>query len=59
MVAAFAGKSCKGTWTLRVRDAAAQDFGLLVSFSLGLSFPHPDRSPRIVEPKVTKKKRKK
>ena len=40
---AFAGKNCKGTWTLKIQDAAAQDTGTLVSFGLALSFPHPDR----------------
>lgn len=56
---AFAGKSCKGTWTLQIRDAAALDFGTLVSFSLGLSFTHPDRAPRPPQPKAAKKKRRK
>jgi subtilisin family serine protease len=37
----FAGKICKGTWTLQIKDAAAQDFGTLISFSLGLTFVHP------------------
>jgi len=36
----LAGKSCKGTWILEIKDAAAADFGTLVSFSLGLTFPH-------------------
>ncbi|NOT54005.1 MAG: S8 family serine peptidase [Deltaproteobacteria bacterium] len=58
-LAAFAGKGCKGTWTLQIRDAAAADFGTLVSFSLGLSFAHPDRSPRTVEAKGVKKKTRK
>jgi subtilisin family serine protease len=44
---AFAGKSCKGTWTLQIQDAAAEDAGRLVSFALILSFPHPDR---VVQP---------
>lgn len=44
-LAQLAGRSCKGTWTLRIRDAAAEDFGTLVSFSLGLFFLHPDRAP--------------
>ncbi len=48
-LAKFAGKSCKGTWTLKVQDAARQDSGTLVSFSLGLSFAHPDRAPRVAE----------
>jgi subtilisin family serine protease len=56
---AFVGKSCKGAWTLKIQDAAAQDFGTLVSFSLGLSFTHPDRSPRRPEPQATTKKPKK
>jgi subtilisin family serine protease len=36
----LAGKSCKGTWSLEIKDAAAADFGTLVTFSLGLTFPH-------------------
>jgi subtilisin-like proprotein convertase family protein len=36
----FAGKSCKGTWILRIQDAAAEDVGRLNSVSLVLSFPH-------------------
>ncbi len=44
-LAKFAGKGCKGAWTLRVQDAAQADSGTLVSFSLGLTFAHPDRSP--------------
>jgi subtilisin-like proprotein convertase family protein len=44
-LADLAGRICKGSWTLRIRDAAAQDFGALISFSLGLSFVHPDRAP--------------
>lgn len=43
-LARFAGKACKGTWTLRIRDAAAQDAGVLASFSLRLAFAHPDRA---------------
>jgi subtilisin family serine protease len=58
-LAAFAGKSCKGTWTLQIQDAAAQDFGTLVSFSLDLLFTHPDRAPRPPQPKAAKKKRRK
>ncbi|ANY83342.1 hypothetical protein BB934_34130 (plasmid) [Microvirga ossetica] len=46
----FADKGCKGTWTLRVRDAAQGDSGTLVSFSLSLSFAHSDRAPT---PRVT------
>ncbi len=37
-LAGFSGKSCKGTWTLRIQDAATQDKGTLVSFALGLEF---------------------
>lgn len=59
-LAALADKSCKGTWTLQVRDAVALDFGTLVSFSLGLFFVHPERAPRSVPvPKPTKRKAKK
>lgn len=58
-LAALAGKSCKGTWTLQIRDAAAQDAGTLGTFGLGLSFVHPDRAPRVVEPQVAKKKARK
>jgi subtilisin-like proprotein convertase family protein len=39
----FKGKSCQGKWTLRIRDAAAQDVGTLQSFALQLAFAHPDR----------------
>lgn len=49
----FSGKKCKGTWTLRIQDVAAQDSGTLVSFGLNLSFPHTDRvmfAPEINEP---------
>jgi subtilisin family serine protease len=57
-LAVFAGKSCKGTWTLRIKDAARQDTGRLVSFALGLSFPHPDRAAEAPEPKAAKWKKK-
>ncbi len=43
----LAGKSCKGRWTLRIRDAAAQDSGTLKGFSLQLTFAHADRRPRL------------
>jgi len=49
----FSGKKCKGTWTLRIQDVAAQDSGTLVSFGLNLSFPRADRvmfAPEINEP---------
>ncbi|MGF1639505.1 MAG: S8 family serine peptidase [Rhodospirillales bacterium] len=58
-LAAIAGKSCKGSWTLQIRDAAPQDVGTLVSFSLTLSFVHPDRAVRAPQPKEAKKKAKK
>ncbi|MDR4507190.1 MAG: S8 family serine peptidase [Candidatus Brocadiaceae bacterium] len=53
-LAAFSGKNCQGAWILQIQDAAAHDFGLLVSFSLGLSFTHQDFSPRVPEPKTEK-----
>lgn len=51
-LAKLAGKSCQGTWTLQVRDAAALDTGRLISLSLELSFPHPERTvaPRVAPP---------
>jgi subtilisin-like proprotein convertase family protein len=42
-LARFAGKSCKGAWTLKIQDAAAQDSGTLNSFGLVLSLVHPER----------------
>ncbi|MET0218617.1 MAG: S8 family serine peptidase, partial [Burkholderiales bacterium] len=54
-LAAFAGQRCKGTWTLQIQDAAAQDFGTLQSLALHLSFAHPDRSHRAPTPKPTKR----
>lgn len=39
-----AGKSCRGTWTLKVQDAAAQDAGTLVSFGLTITFRPPVRT---------------
>jgi subtilisin-like proprotein convertase family protein len=56
-LAGFAGKSCKGTWTLKIQDAAAVDSGTLVSFSLTLSFPHPDRVVRPPQAKAVRKKK--
>jgi subtilisin family serine protease len=38
-LAAFGGRSCKGAWTLRVQDAAADDSGTLLSFGLEMHFP--------------------
>jgi subtilisin-like proprotein convertase family protein len=52
----FVGKSCKGTWTLTIRDAAALDSGRLASFGLVLTFPHQDRAA--VAPKTARKARK-
>lgn len=43
-LAGFAGKACNGTWTLTIRDAAAQDAGTLATFSLRLAFAHADRA---------------
>jgi subtilisin-like proprotein convertase family protein len=37
-LAAVAGRSCKGTWTLEVRDAAAQDSGVLQGWSLTMAY---------------------
>ena len=39
-LAGLTGKSCKGVWTLEIKDTAPADFGTLISFSLGLTFPH-------------------
>ncbi len=52
----FAGSSCRGTWTLSIADQVAQDSGKLVSFTLGLSFAHPDRAPRVPAPKGKKER---
>ena len=57
-LAAFEGKSCKGTWTLEIKDAEAQDDGTLVSFALGLSFLHSDRSRVTRAPKALPKRAK-
>ena len=57
-LAKFAAKGCKGTWTMKVQDAAQDDSGTLVSFSLSMSFPRPDRAapppPRIAVDRPTK-----
>ncbi|MGE3819721.1 MAG: S8 family serine peptidase [Isosphaeraceae bacterium] len=47
-LASLRGKSSKGTWTLQVRDAAAQDEGTLIAFGLELTLqpPAPDPEPR-------------
>jgi subtilisin-like proprotein convertase family protein len=38
-LAAFVGKRCDGTWTIRVEDRAAADSGTLVQIGLQLSLP--------------------
>jgi len=38
---ALAGLACNGRWTLRVRDAAAEDSGTLATFSVRLVFAAP------------------
>lgn len=48
----FKGRSCKGTWTLRIRDAAAFDTGTLTSFALDLAFAHPDRAAPAAAPRT-------
>jgi subtilisin family serine protease len=35
-LAAYSGKQCSGTWTVRIEDKAAQDSGMLVQFGLHL-----------------------
>jgi subtilisin family serine protease len=40
-LAGFAGKACNGRWTLKVRDAAADDLGRLATFSVRLVFASP------------------
>lgn len=54
VLAKFSGKQCNGVWTLQIEDAAAQDFGTLVSFGVNLSFPHVDRI--LSSPKTKKSK---
>ncbi len=54
-LANFSGKACNGTWKLRIRDAAAQDSGTLVSFALTLAFAHPDRAVQPA-PRTAKKR---
>ena len=44
-LAGLTGKTGQGRWTLRIRDAAARDSGTLVTFSLTVSFAHPERLP--------------
>jgi subtilisin family serine protease len=38
-LAAYSGKTCNGTWTVRVEDKAAQDSGTLVQIGLHLFLP--------------------
>jgi subtilisin family serine protease len=38
-LAAYSGKKCNGTWTVRVEDKAAQDSGTLVQIGLHLFLP--------------------
>ena len=40
-LAGFAGRACNGRWVLKVRDAAAQDAGTMVSLSVRLVFAQP------------------
>lgn len=37
-LAALGGKACNGRWTLKIKDAAAQDSGTLATFSVRLVF---------------------
>ncbi len=37
-LAGLAGKACNGRWTLKIKDAAAQDSGTLATFSVRLVF---------------------
>jgi subtilisin family serine protease len=46
-LAALAGKACHGRWTLKVRDAAAQDSGTLATFSVRLVFAQPGAAPGV------------
>jgi subtilisin family serine protease len=54
-LAGLAGKSCKGKWRFTIQDAAAEDFGTLVSLALELSFPHANRLPRRPEPAASRR----
>jgi subtilisin family serine protease len=49
---ALAGHSCHGRWTLVVKDAAAEDTGTLVSFSLRLVLRHAQRAVAVPAKKV-------
>ncbi|MBL8897408.1 MAG: S8 family serine peptidase [Planctomycetes bacterium] len=50
-LASLAGKSPRGTWVLRIQDAAALDAGTLTSFGLVLRFVHPERRRLEAAPK--------
>ena len=52
-LAALAGKRCRGSWTLQIRDAAAEDAGTLHSFALHLRFAHPERTVRRASAQLT------
>lgn len=55
-LAAYSGKMCSGTWTVRIEDKAAQDSGMLVQIGLQLFLPAaapvqgPTATPRISRP---------
>lgn len=55
----FVGKSCNGTWTLRIEDTWAQDTGSMRTFTLRLAFAHPERVvlTHTPTPKANKKKK--
>jgi len=54
-LAMLAGKSANGTWSLRIKDAAAQDEGTLVSFGLDMKFAAP--APLAARPAVEERAR--
>lgn len=56
-LAGFAGKKCKGTWTLQIEDKAARDFGTLVSFGLDLVFDRSERVAAAPQKKAVRKKK--
>ena len=49
-LAALAGKACNGRWTLKVKDAAAQDSGTLATFSVRLVFAQAGAPPAAPPP---------
>ena len=55
-LAAYAGKSAKGTWKLEVQDEERIDTGMIRQFGLELSFS--DRGLRSVSKKAAKGRRK-